>query len=219
MKPLYSDQEYLNANSTDKLPCECYYCKSTFLVCKKQITSELKKPRNKVKFCSQECLNNTKRTKQTVVCKNCNTVFLKKPSKINKNNFCSKSCSVSYNNTHKTYGTRRSKLEIWIQDQLTKMYPNTEIHYNQKTAINSELDIYIPSLNLAFELNGIFHYEPIYGIDKLNQIKINDISKTKACHDQKIDLCIIDTSTQTYVKPKTSQKFLDIIINIVNERL
>ena len=37
-------------------------------------------------------------------------------------------------------------------------------------AINSELDVYVPSLNLAFELNGIFHYEPIYGEKKLNQI-------------------------------------------------
>lgn len=61
--------------------------------------------------------------------------------------------------------------------------------------------------------------KPIYGIDKLNQIKENDESKTKACHEAKIDLCIIDTSGQTYVKPSTSQKYLDIINNIIKERL
>jgi len=43
------------------------------------------------------------------------------------------------------------------------LYPDLVIHFNKKDAINSELDIYIPSLKLAFELNGIFHYEPIFG--------------------------------------------------------
>jgi len=86
------------------------------------------------------------------------------------NHFCSRSCAATYNNTHKNTGTKISKLEIWLQTKLTEQYPNLEIHYNRKDTINSELDIYIPSLKLAFELNGIFHYEPIYAEDKLNQI-------------------------------------------------
>ena len=36
----------------------------------------------------------------------------------------------------------RSKLEKWLEEQLIKMYPNLEIHFNRKDAINSELDIY-----------------------------------------------------------------------------
>ena len=68
-------------------------------------------------------------------------------------------------------------------------------------------------------MNGIFHYEPIYGINKLNQIQENDKSKTKLCHDLKIDLCIIDVSQQKYFTISTSQKYLDIITNIINERL
>ena len=102
---------------------------------------------------------------------------------------------------------------------MTQLYPSIHIDFNQKKAINSELDIYIPSLNIAFELNGIFHYEPIYGTNKLRQIQENDISKSKACHEAKIDLCIIDTSTQKYFKESTSQKYLDIINNIIKERL
>lgn len=60
--------------------------------------------------------------------------------------------------------------------------------------------------------------QPICGPKKLNQIKKNDISKSKACIDNQIDLCIIDTSQQKYVKESTSKEYLDIIINIINQR-
>jgi len=72
---------------------------------------------------------------------------------------------------------------------------------------------------LAFELNGIFHYEPIYGQNKLNQIQNNDNRKFQACLENNIELCIIDTSSQTYFKPKTAQKFLDIITNLINNKI
>jgi len=67
-------------------------------------------------------------------------------------------------------------------------------------------------------LNGIFHYEPIFGINKLNQTQINDQNKFKSCIENKIDLCIIDTSFQQKFKINTSKKFLDIIANIINQR-
>jgi hypothetical protein len=125
----------------------------------------------------------------------------------------------NYNNKHKTTGNRRSKLEIYLEQQLTLLYPNIAIDFNNKSVIGSELDIYIPSLNLAFELNGIFHYEPIFGVNKLDQIRNNDISKSKACFDAKIDLCIIDTSNQINFKISTSKPYLDIITKIIDERL
>jgi len=221
MKPLYSKKEFNLAKSQDKLPCKCYNCKKPFLKMKKEIKLVLndKKPFS-VKFCSRSCYAEFKVTKQEINCANCNKKFQKKPNQIKKtkNNFCSCSCSVTYNNKHKTHGTRRSKLEIYLEEQLTKLYPKIDFHFNHKDTINSELDIYIPSLNIAFELNGIFHYEPIYGTDKLQQIQKNDISKTKACHEAKIDLCTIDTSQQKYFKPKSSQKYIDIITKIINER-
>ena len=135
------------------------------------------------------------------------------------NYFCSRSCSASFNNKNKTTGTRRSKLEAYIEEQLIELYPDLDLIFNGKEAIGSELDIHIPSLNLAFELNGIFHYEPIYGTDKLQQIQENDASKTKACHDAKIDLCIIDTSLQKRFSTKSSKKYIDIILKIIEERV
>ena len=88
-----------------------------------------------------------------------------------------------------------------------------------KNTIGAELDIFIPSINIAFELNGIFHYEPIFGPHKLNRIKFNDLLKSDLCYKQKIDLCVIDTSNQKYFKPESSKAYLDIILTIIKERL
>ena len=81
------------------------------------------------------------------------------------------------------------------------------------------MDIYIPSLNLAFELNGIFHYEPIYGLDKLTNTQKNDQRKFKLCLENNISLCVIDTTKQIYFKEKSSLEFLKIIQKIIDENL
>jgi hypothetical protein len=148
-----------------------------------------------------------------VSCANCSKQFLKKESEIRKgnNNFCCCSCSVTYSNLNKKTGTRRSKLESWLEIKLQQIFPTLEIYYGDKTAVNSELDIYIPSLNLAFELNGIFHYEPIFGSKKLEQIKNNDKRKYQACSKHHIELYIIDTRQQKKFKEKTSTIFLEEI--------
>lgn len=221
MKPLYTQNEYDNAKSMDRLPCKCYQCNNVFYPLKKHIEYEIKHNEGKIRNCSQLCNGITFSNKKIVKCSNCRIEFQKKLSQIKKSNnhFCTRTCGIIYNNKNKIHGTRRSKLEVYIEEQLTQLYPDLDIHFNRKDTIGSELDIYIPSLNVAFELNGIFHYEPIYGVDKFGKIQENDKSKSKACIDHKIDLCIIDTSQQKYFKPKTSQKYLDIMTNIIDERL
>ena len=134
------------------------------------------------------------------------------------NQFCSRSCSNKYNNARKTKGTRVSKLEVWLSKQLPELFPDLEFHFNRKDAINSELDIFIPKLKLAFELNGIFHYEPIFGSEKLSSIQNNDDRKFQACIEAGIELCLVDVSSMTYFKPKKGQKYLDIITNIINDK-
>lgn len=221
MKPLYTQEQFKSSKSNEKLPCECYQCGETFYKQKKEINAFLKEnTRRSIKFCSLRCVGLSKRSMQNVSCVNCGTTFKKKPSEIQRspNHFCSKSCSGTYNNKNKKYGIRRSKLEVWLEEQLTILYPELEVHYNRKDTIGSELDIFIPSLNLAVELNGIFHYEPIFGVNKLQKIQENDQSKTKACIEHKIDLCIIDVSAFKHFKPARAQKYLDIITNIINDR-
>ena len=205
-------------NDKNQFRCVCDLCEKQFWRNQNRKSCMIIQGYKKC-FCSYKCagIDRTKNGKHICKCTNCNSQFLKSLNQIKKtkNHFCSRSCAVTYNNTHKTKGTRVSKLELWLKQQLTLLYPNLQIHYNRKDAINSELDIYIPSLKLAFQLNGIFHYEPIYGIDKLSKIQNNDNRKFQACIENGIQLCIIDTSKFMHFKKQKAQAFLNIIQNIL----
>lgn len=222
MKPLYTSEEFEKAKSSTKLPCECRQCSKTFFKVKHEIQKVLNhNERRSGDYCSKQCQNSAQITQIELTCLNCNKIFKKILSQVKKSkkHFCSRSCSTTYNNTHKTHGTRRSKLEQYLEQQLIVLYPNLQFDFNKKDAINSELDIYIPSLKLAFELNGIYHYEPIHGQDKLSQIQNNDHRKFQACAELGISLCIIDVSKMNYFKQNLASNFLKIITNIINNNL
>ena len=210
----------LSGKRAVKIKCICDICDIEFYPRRNIILKAYQQGRSKI-FCGRQCVNiyRYKNSKKIVKCDQCGKSVNKDLSRISINNFCNHSCAATHANTHKTKGTRRSKLEIWLENQLKVIYPELEILYCDKTTINSELDIYIPSLNLAFELNGIFHYEPIFGESKLNQIQNNDNRKFQACIENGIELCIIDTSQHKYVKSSTSKKYLDIITNIISLKL
>jgi hypothetical protein len=201
------------------LPCECKTCKRTFHI-SKSLAKRVIKGTKKSDYCSTKCANLGKITRIKVCCKNCGNEFLKKKSQFRgNNNFCNNSCAGHYNNKNKVTGYRRSKIEKWIESNLSKIYPHLEIFYSDKKAIKSELDIYIPSLNLAFEINGIIHYTPIYGCDKLYKIQEKDREKVSECIKNKITLYVIDVSSQKYFTIKNSQKYLDIILKAINIKL
>lgn len=218
MIPLFTPEELAKAKGNDKLPCKCTICDKTFYKLKRVILSV--DPRHTGNYCSSICFGKSVTLKQKVTCLNCDKEFLKYRANIraSPNHFCSRKCATTYNNKYKTHGTRRSKLEKYLEEQLKKLYSYLEIHFNRKDAINSELDIYIPSLNLAFELNGIFHYEPIFGKDKLEQIENNDNRKFQACLEKNIELCIINSSKQIRFTEKTSSKYLNIIQEIIDSK-
>jgi len=221
MKELYTSTEFALAKSNDKLKLQCYYCQKPFFRKKKYILFEKKHNKRECRFCNQKCLNKNKIKKLQFNCTNCGKEIekrIKERYKPKSNFFCSQSCAATYNNKNKQYGTRRSKLEIWLENKLKLAYPSLEIYFNKKEIINSELDIYIPSLNLAFELNGIFHYKPIYGEKKFQQIQNNDNLKKTECCKLNINLQIIDTSKLQYFKEQNCQKYLDLIQNIIDSR-
>ena len=196
---------------------KCDFCNSIFNQKLKQYN--LNKKRNCKNYCSIECSNKSHNKSKIVFCKNCNSEFTKSLSNIKntKNNFCSMSCSATYNNTHKTTGTRRSKLEVYLEKHIKEIYGEEFALFNNKEIIGSELDIYIPSLKLAFELNGIFHYEPIYGKEKLKSIQNNDQRKFQACIEKEISLCIVDSSKLVYFKESKAKEYFSIIQNIIQK--
>ena len=203
---LTSPEVFAEMKGSDLVEVQCIVCGFSFAQQKRVYLRSTRGHQGHTStFCSTACLSASKTSKVNVVCLNCSMGIVRVKSAAKTATFCSRSCAASYNNKHKTHGNRRSKLEKWLEEQLTILYPNLEIHFNKKDAIGSELDIYIPSLKLAFE-------------SKLDQIRNNDVSKSKLCHEAMIDLCIIDTSGQSYVKPKTSKVFLDIITSIINAR-
>lgn len=197
----------------------CTNCQEPFQRTQANHVTSIKRSKNF--FCSRKCASAFRNTHQSLRCEYCGNQFSKQAFQIkkSKNHFCSVSCGVSYGNAHKTFGYQRSKLELWLEQKLGQEFQQLEVLYNNREIINAELDIYIPSLCLAFELNGIYHYEPIYGPEKLASTQNNDNRKFHACAEQGISLCVIDTSSQKYFKEASSQKYLDIIVKIISDKL
>lgn len=200
---------------------KCDFCNKAYKRSKRAVCGNIRL-KHKYTFCSYGCKGKYRsQFNVQATCTNCNKNLIRVPSQTKKvkNLFCSKSCAAKYNNIHRKFGFRRSKLEKWIEEQLIKVYSELNIHFNKRDTINSELDIYIPSLKLAFELNGIYHYEPIHGQPLLEKIQNNDNRKFQACLEKEIEFVIIDTSQQKYFKIESSQKYLDIITNIIDKKV
>jgi hypothetical protein len=165
---------------------------------------------NKKFFCSMVCKgkDDSKNGLIPVSCKQCGKSFSKHLSQIKStnNNFCTKSCAATYNNKHKEYGTRRSKQEKYIEDRIALAYPALNCHYNRKDTIDSELDFYFPDLKLAIQINGITHYEPIYGQIKLASIQKLDQEKRDKCEQMGIKMFEMNCSKDSYINQKLLHK-------------
>jgi serine/threonine protein kinase len=174
--------------------------------------------RSKKLFCSSECHNKYKNKKVEVECLVCKKLFLKDLFEVNRSprNCCSQYCYKILQKYHKDWGSNRSKLECAIEKNLYNIFP-FEIIYN-KTHIGYELDINIPSLSLAFEFNGIFHYKPIYGIEKLLRVQQIDREKVAECKKRNIKLIVIDVSKDKSTKKVIRERF-EQVLSIINERI
>lgn len=221
MKPLYAQTEFDSAASRQSFPLECLYCGSPFFQPKHRIKALIKNNKGG-DFCSPRCQALFRFPPVEITCEKCGKPFKKSAYKIKKrykHHFCSHSCRSIWAARHKNKGTRVSKLERWLQTQLCPLYPFLDFRFNRIDAINAELDIFIPSLGLAFELNGIFHYKPIHGSEKLTAIQANDQRKIHSCVEHNIELHVLDVSCISYFKPQRVIKFLNIIRDIVDSKL
>ena len=78
-----------------------------------------------------------------------------------------------------------------------------------------ELDIYIPSMKIAFELNGPIHYIPIFGQERLERTQNSDYQKLQKCQELGIGVYVLDVSKEKRFTEKRGQKFLDIIKQVL----
>ena len=158
-------------------------------------------------YCSKECMY-IDRQKPSIKCTGCDQLI-----RWNRK-FCSSSCSTSYNNKNRNYGYRQSAIEQHLANELIKA--GHTVICNSKDYIGSELDIFLPKLNKAIEVNGVFHYKPIYGEKKLKQIQTNDKLKIIECNKHGINLLVLDVSDQNQFTEANSKVYLNKVIQWVD---
>lgn len=145
-------------------------------------------------------------------CEECKIEILKQKSKITKNkyNFCSKSCSAKFQNKNKTLGKlNKSKAEGYLSNLIRNDFENLSVKENVRDILPSslEIDIYIPQIHFAIEINGPLHFLPIYGIEKLSKIQNKDAQKKREAAEAKCKLLIINISRIKYWKE--TKEYLD----------
>lgn len=199
---------------------KCDYCNKKFNRLLGKYRSQIKNEKITNFFCSRKCKYSFSSKTNSIQskCKICNKSFKRKKSEAKKSKsgklFCSQSCAAIYNNKLKRK-SRRSKIEAQFYNLLVKEFPTLNILPNDKTMLDGlEVDVAIPSLKLAIEWNGIVHFKPIYGKDKLNKIQNKDAEKLKIASNKNINLIIIsDLVSNSKI---LNQAFNDIK-NIINK--
>ena len=175
----------------------------------------------------QEC--RTKKNREDslleLTCFQCSSTFTRRRWDVNNSKrkegaksdrvFCNSSCAASYNNIHKKYGIRRSKLEKYLEGVIREEFPYLELVINDREQIGYELDFFLPELRLGIEINGIFHYEPIFGEEKLERIQNNDKKTRLLCEQNNIEL-IVGASLEGYLKPSVKEKYKIQLLEILN---
>lgn len=188
--------------------------------CAAKFNNRLKKKEKPVKIKREEIVAILKTPKIKIrclcFCEQCGKEILKTKRDLTRKiknglSFCSRSCRMTHQNlnTKNKYSCRRSKAEEYLCQLISVDFKDMEILKNDRTILPSklELDIYIPSLKLAIELNGPTHYLPIFGESKLNRTVRNDERKNLEMIDLEINALTIDISHLN--SSKKTKEFLD----------
>ena len=219
---MFTEEEYDYSKQRELLKMKCDFCNSIFNRTKKLIyVGRHKNPKSK-HVCNIHCTGKLKslNKSQNFNCLICDKIIIRRNSEIEKSKhkmfFCGHKCCGIYTSQNRKNGTNVSKLEKWLQKNIINRYNSLTFSFNKTNAINAELDVYIQSLDLAFELNGVFHYKPIFGMNKLQKTKKNDDLKIEKCLEHKLFLYVIDITNQIRFTPKTGDLYLDVIANVID---
>lgn len=124
-----------------------------------------------------------------------------------------------YNNCHKQYGIRRSRVEQYLEQRLKQEFDGLVFRCNTSDAIGAELDFYFPDLRLAIEVNGIFHYRAIHGEKKLERIQTNDKQKAAQCQKWSIELYTLDISQELHFNNEAKEKYWKLVKGLVTSAM
>jgi len=149
------------------------------------------------------------------ICPVCGKVLMVTENEFKKRKYCSGTCRNKINNK-KIFGVR-SKAEIYLEERLKNGFPNLIMMFNDREVLNGkELDVYIPSLNLAIEWNGIYHYKKIRDDGFFEKTTNKDKQKIDECVELGIELYIVKdlTSGKKFIKEETEK-----IIKFVKQKI
>jgi hypothetical protein len=126
--------------------------------------------------------------------------------------YCSPGCRKGAEKDKRPRKTTRSKIELYIESRFHEDNPKLKVLFNSKTAIGLELDLYFPEHNVAVELNGVFHYQPIFGGRSLYRTQRNDSRKRERCKRKGIYLFVIDISQIKRFTDEVNEELYQIIL-------
>lgn len=109
-----------------------------------------------------------------------------------------------------------SHLEKFLRDKLTK--DGYEVSYHVKRLVpnsNLEIDMYLPELTVAIEIDGPSHFLPIWGEDSLRKNIRSDIEKTGLIINQGFVMIRIK-QTQSFISEFSKKKLAE---NVTKELL
>lgn len=157
--------------------CVCDYCHITFYKTPSRIAESINN------FCTLECRGLFNRKRELVQCATCDKSFEKIQCYINRTSksFCSAECYYKCPDKINHFTCHRSKAEDYLSSLILNDFPQINIIHNDTATLNNglEIDLCIPELFIAIELNGPTHYTNIYGENNL--LKTQDRDKRKIC--------------------------------------
>jgi hypothetical protein len=101
--------------------------------------------------------------------------------------------------------------------ELTIIYPEREILYNNRELLGGlEIDIFVVDIKLAIELNGVFHYKPIHGQDRLIRCQQSDQIKESLCWQKGYELVVVNNCFINYFNEDLGRIVLDKVVGIID---
>ena len=108
-----------------------------------------------------------------------------------------------------------SKLEKYLRSALADSGYAVEFHKTNLTKDDRlEVDLYIPSLKLAIEIDGISHFEPVWGEERLRKHQASDTKKVSMLLSEGYNILRVKQLTKT-LSDKKKRETLKAILNVL----